>query len=74
MKYVPGQGYKDGYGDRMEGRPNRYPFGMTSATSDSRVYWDEYLSGYNEANAKVIHDARRSVNEINGSTGRYLIE
>lgn len=74
MAYIAGQGYRDGYNDRMSGNPNRYPFGMTSATSDSRVYWDEYLTGYTEANTKVLQDARHSVNEIHGSMGRYLIE
>lgn len=74
MEYIAGQGYRDGYNDRMSGQPNRCPLGMTSATSDRKVYWEEYATGYAEAHTKVLRDARNSVNEIHGSVGRYLIE
>jgi len=40
MEYIAGQGYRDGYNDRMSGQPNRCPLGMTSATSDRKVYWE----------------------------------
>ena len=74
MSYIQGQGYRDGYADRMTGQPNRCPDGMTSATSDRKLYWEEYLAGYTEATAKVLQDARYSMSEIYGSHSRYLIE
>lgn len=74
MAYRQGQGYRDGYSDRSSGRPNKYPHGMTSATSDMRVYWDEYLVGYAEAHERIMEDARRSVKEAEGGDSRYLAE
>jgi len=68
MSYTPGQGYRDGWKDRMEGQPNKvYKNPMNYTSLDDGPYGDEYNAGYREANEKVMREARKSVNE-----GRYL--
>lgn len=55
--YVPGQGYKDGYEDRMSGKQNRFLINFSE-----EHYWQEYKLGYEEASRRVLEDARHSVN------------
>lgn len=68
MEYTPGQGYRDGYNDRMMGKPNKvYNNPMNYTSTEHGPYGDEYNTGYREANDKVMREARKSVNE-----GRFL--
>ena len=60
MTYSAGQGYKDGHGDRTDGRSSRNPYG--SGTSDD-PYWREYKTGYFEADREIMENARRTVKE-----------
>ena len=65
--YTPGQGYKDGFNDRMNGLPNKAEakFGFSKTAYDQ-----EYLSGYAEAHRRILENAQREVNE----NKRYLAE
>ena len=63
--YIAGQGYKDGYQDRMTGKTNR---SVISLEPDS-PYWEEYKVGYSEASRRIIEDARSKVD-----TRDFLIE
>jgi len=61
MNYTPGKGYRDGFSDRQQGKPNLslIEFGVLE---NRNPYWDEYKLGYSEADRKIIEDARSSVN------------
>jgi len=61
MEYTPGQGYRDGYNDRMTGKPNKVYKDPTQYYDSP--YGEEYSAGYREANEKVMREARKSVNE-----------
>jgi hypothetical protein len=65
--YTPGQGYKDGYNDRMNGLSNKAEskFGFSKTAYDQ-----EYLSGYAEADRKILENARKEVTEDR----KYLAE
>ena len=65
--YTPGQGYKDGFNDRMGGMPNKAEskFGFSKTAYDH-----EYLTGYADAERKILENARKDVSE--GKT--YLAE
>ncbi len=54
--YTAGQGYKEGYQDRMIGKPNRYVIRM-----EDTPYWEEYNVGYSEASRKILEDARSKI-------------
>jgi hypothetical protein len=64
MNYQKGQGYKDGWNDRIEGKPNMSPSLRGCATTDDRVYWEEYVYGYADASRQVISDARKEIEEM----------
>jgi len=63
--YTPGQGYKEGYNDRMNGLADR---SITHATTE--VFWMEYRQGYMQAERNIIEKARHEVNE----SRRFLSE
>jgi hypothetical protein len=65
--YTPGQGYKDGFNDRMSGLPNKAEskFGFSKTAYDR-----EYLTGYDDAERRVLENARNEVNEQR----KYLTE
>ena len=56
--YIPGQGYKDGYQDRMNGLADR-----SVAYATSQPYWAEYRQGYAEAERNIIERARQGISE-----------
>ena len=58
INYIPGQGFKDGYSDRMAGRANK---SVTQA--QSQPYWSEYHQGYAEAEKKIVFNAAQGMNE-----------
>ena len=55
--YTPGSGYREGYADRMEGRPNKY---RKYPDLDHSPVSEEYNLGYQEANETILRDARNS--------------
>jgi hypothetical protein len=55
MEYIAGQGYKDGYRDRNEGKANMAAFGRVT---ENTMYWNEYDMGWNTADAAIIQEAR----------------
>jgi hypothetical protein len=55
--YTPGQGYRDGYMDRQQGKPNLSLLEV-GLLENNNPYWDEYKLGYSEASRKIIEDAR----------------
>jgi hypothetical protein len=67
MSYTPGQGYKDGFNDRMSGLENKCAnkFGFSKTAYDQ-----EYITGYSDAERRVLENARKEVNEDR----RYLAE
>jgi hypothetical protein len=73
--YIPGKGFKDGWNDRKEGKPNRWVIEMGSATTDD-PYWGEYKHGYGEADVDILTNARRNVREEDQKkeNSRFLAE
>jgi len=67
MMYTAGQGYKDGFNDRMSGLPNKgeQKFGFSKTPYDQ-----EYITGYSDAERRVLENARKEVNEDR----KYLAE
>jgi hypothetical protein len=53
--YVPGEGYGRGYRERMNG--GHLPMQANSQSSDP--YWQEYATGWKDADAKIIREARQ---------------
>jgi hypothetical protein len=51
--YKPGEGYDKGFNCRMNGGelPNQAVFGMDP-------YWKEYKTGWEDADTKIINEAR----------------
>ena len=72
--YIKGQGYRDGYNDRMVGNPNRAPRGHSFATMDNKVYWEEYDHGYADASNRIITDARRDIQEMEKDIKQFLVD
>jgi hypothetical protein len=60
--YIPGKGYRDGYQDRQQGKPNLSII-ETSILENQSQYWEEYKLGYSEASKRIIEDARSTINE-----------
>ena len=56
--YIPGQGYKDGYQDRMNGLADR-----SISYASSQPYWSEYKQGYREAERNIIEKAKQGITE-----------
>lgn len=56
--YIPGQGYKDGYQDRMNGLADR-----SVSYASSQPYWSEYKQGYREAERNIIEKAKQGITE-----------
>lgn len=61
MNYAPGKGYRDGYSDRQQGKPNLSLI-ETTLLENNNPYWNEYKLGYADADRKIIDEARSSVN------------
>lgn len=53
-KYTPGEGYDKGYRSRMAG--GQLPVQAVGGSSDP--YWQEYATGWKDADDKVIKEAR----------------
>lgn len=60
--YSPGKGYRDGYADRQQGKPNLSILEV-GVLENNNPYWDEYKLGYGDATTKIIEDARSGLNE-----------
>jgi hypothetical protein len=58
QSYIPGQGYKDGYQDRMNGLADR-----SISYASSQPYWSEYKQGYREAERNIIEKAKQGITE-----------
>lgn len=65
--YTPGSGYREGYADRMAGRPNKY---RKYPDLDQSPVSEEYNLGYQEAHESVIRDARNS--KLEEGNGNFL--
>lgn len=52
-RYTPGEGYDKGYQCRMNGGQK-----PPQATTPSDPYWSEYSTGWDDANNKIINEAR----------------
>ena len=63
--YIPGQGYKDGYQDRMTGLADR-----SVSYAVTQPYWAEYKQGYAEAERRIIEQAKQGITE----SKRFLSE
>lgn len=53
MNYKPGEGYDKGFQCRMNGGAK-----PTQAVMASDPYWQEYSTGWNDADNKIINEAR----------------
>ena len=62
MSYVPGEGYDKGYRSRMSG--GQMPTQAVGGSSDP--YWQEYATGWRDADMKIIKEARER-NECAGT-------
>ena len=56
QNYTQGQGYRNGYEARMEGRE-------MPESSEIGLYWDEYRAGWFDAHRVIIENARRDYND-----------
>lgn len=57
--YVPGEGYDKGFKCRMNGGSK-----PSQALWSTDPYWQEYQTGWNDADDKIIKEARsRNLNE-----------
>ena len=54
MPYTPGEGYDKGYSARMSG--GQMPTQAVGGSSDP--YWQEYATGWRDADMKIIREAR----------------
>jgi hypothetical protein len=66
MSYRPGEGYDKGYSARMSG--GQLPVQASGGSSDP--YWQEYTTGWRDADTKIIKEARERnacLNEDNKS-------
>lgn len=62
--YAPGSGYDKGYSTRMSG--GELPLQASSGVADP--YWQEYATGWRDADERIIKEARQrncSINESN---------
>ena len=63
MSYIPGEGYDKGYSARMSG--GSMPAQAIGGSSDP--YWQEYATGWRDADVKIIQEARTRNNITNES-------
>lgn len=56
--YIPGQAYKEGYNDRMNGFADR---SLSQESID--LYWGEYRQGYAQADRVITEKARKGIVE-----------
>lgn len=61
--YTPERGYRDGWKDRQEGKPNQAPVNFGWSSDNSSPYWKEYRIGYDEACKQILSAARKSIQE-----------
>jgi hypothetical protein len=55
--YTPGEGYKKGYQTRMNG--GAMPSNTLLGNQDP--YWNEYITGWNDADEAIISEAREEM-------------
>ena len=53
--YTPGSAYREGYADRMSGKPNKF---KKYPDLDHSPVAEEYQAGYNDAHDAILRDAR----------------
>jgi hypothetical protein len=51
--YTPGSAYAAGYKTRMNGGDK-----VSNTLNENSVYWQEWTAGWNDANDKIINEAR----------------
>lgn len=61
--YTPGSGYDKGYSARMGG--GQLPVQASNGASDP--YWQEYATGWRDADNKIIREARQRHDNLNES-------
>lgn len=65
--YNPGEGYDKGYRCRMNGGSK-----PTQALMSSDPFWQEYETGWNDADNKIISEARTRNNVLNEHGKQFL--
>lgn len=65
--YNPGVGYDKGYQCRMNGGPK-----PSQAITPIDPYWSEYSIGWDDANNKIINEARTRNNVLNEHGKQFL--
>lgn len=68
--YVPGEGYGKGYKARMSG--GHLPSQAIGASSDP--YWQEYATGWKDADDKIIREARQKHECDSGGCNKNFIQ
>ena len=63
MSYIAGEGYDKGYKSRMSG--GYLPPQANGGSSDP--YWQEFATGWRDADTKIIQEARSRNNTTNES-------
>jgi hypothetical protein len=61
--YTPGSGYDKGFQCRMNGGAK-----PVQACMPSDPYWSEYATGWNDADLKIIREARQRHDNLNESS------
>jgi hypothetical protein len=56
--YTPGRAYELGYGDRMQGKCMD---GNVMQSEDKDIFKEEYVRGWNDANARVFDESRKKM-------------
>lgn len=54
--YTPGRAYELGYNDRTQGKGMD---GRVMHSDDNAVFKDEYVRGWNDANGRIVDEARK---------------
>jgi len=69
--YTPGSGYDKGYSARMHG--GELPIQASNGMADP--YWQEYATGWRDADEKIIREARNRHNNLNeASTNKTFLQ
>jgi hypothetical protein len=56
--YTPGRAYELGYSDRLQGKGMD---GRVMQSDDNAIFKDEYVRGWNDANARIIDEAKKKM-------------
>lgn len=59
-QYTPGSAYREGYSDRMSGKPNKW---TKYPDLDHTPVSEEYHAGYQDASQSILRDARSRIQE-----------